>query len=653
MKTKLKRFASILCYIHELEPKVLLGGITASILEAVKPFVAMIISKILIEAVLVKTDYIVLLRQILIMLTGYLFLSVLGGFFDKRNAYHFCKFQRKHEIRKADHLLNIPYAWTENDDMQQRIAELATLERKNVFGFGSQNTHIRQASGAIIGLVLATVLVVDIFTRGVSLGVMPAWVLDIGFAVIFVTLFSLTLKIVAWINTQYGKAIGQESAPLARHIKSYDKLIYQYKSGKDIRLFSKNLAKDYTKVYRNYMEKMFTLLSDLFTKNITIETFMAALSNGFIYIYVAIKALKGGIRISEIVLFIGAFTQLTHHAIELIDSISMLRSEDLYREKLLAYYALGKGDVSASTDRCESVMNAGTSAQKVRKNEATVSDASTFAHEIASASASDIIGKPLTTMVAHSCQIIKLSFQYPGSEKKVLNDISFRIRQVEKLAIVGENGSGKSTLIKLLVGLYHEYDGDILLGDRNAQCLPEDVIGKFFAPVFQDFRLLAFTLRDNVTCFAEIPDAQTKETLECVGMKEFYDAHGLDAFLTRSFEGTGVEVSGGEAQKIAMARAMLKGAPIFVLDEPTAALDPISEREIYEKFNEIIEGKTAIFISHRLSSCKFCDRILVLDKGKLVQIGSHDELLQDVEGKYSELWNAQARHYTNISVFEK
>lgn len=617
MKTKLKRFASILRYMHQLEPRVLVGGIAASVLVAVKPFVTMIISKILIEAVLVKTDYAVLLRQILLLLTGYLLLSALGGFFDKRNAYYFGKFQRKHEMRKADHLLNIPYAWTENDNMQQRMAELAGLERKNVFGFGSQNTHIRQASGAIAGLVFSIVLAVDIFSRGVSLGGMPTWTLDVMFAVVFVALFSLTLKIVAWINTQYSMKIGQESAPLLRYLKVYNKLIYQYRSGKDIRLFSKELAKNYTGVYRNYMEKMFTLLSKLFTKNITIETFMAALSNGVIYLFVAIKALKGGIRISEVVLFIGAFTQLTYYAIELIDSISMLRAADLYREKLLSYYAIGGDHVSVSAP----------------------APAFTFA---STPGERDV---PVSVTEAPFCQVKGVSFRYPGSEKIVLKDISFDIVPGEKLAIVGENGSGKSTLIKLLIGLYHEYDGDILLGDHNAHETPDEVIGQLFSPVFQDFRLLALTLRDNVTCFTDIPDEKTKETLERVGMKAFYNAHGLDAHLTRSFEGSGVEVSGGEAQKIAMARAMLKGAPLFVLDEPTAALDPIAERDIYEKFNEIIEGKTAVFISHRLSSCKFCDRILVLDKGELVQIGSHDDLLQDVDGKYSELWNAQARHY--------
>ena len=165
MKIKLKRFVSILRYMHQLEPRVLFCGIAASVMEAVKPFVAMIIAKILIEAILIKTDYAILLRQILLLLAGYFLLSVLGGFFDKRNAYHFGKFMRKHEMSKADHLLSIPYAWTEIDDMQQRMAELAGLERKNVFSFGSQNTHIRQASGALMGLVLSIVLVAGIFTR--------------------------------------------------------------------------------------------------------------------------------------------------------------------------------------------------------------------------------------------------------------------------------------------------------------------------------------------------------------------------------------------------------------------------------------------------------------------------------------------------------
>ena len=126
---------------------------------------------------------------------------------------------------------------------------------------------------------------------------------------------------------------------------------------------------------------------------------------------------------------------------------------------------------------------------------------------------------------------------------------------------------------------------------------------------------------------------------------EFYEKHGGDVYLSREFEEKGVEISGGEAQKIALARALLKDGAIFILDEPTAALDPISEYEIYKKFDSMTSGKTSIFISHRLSSCKFCDSILVLDEGRIVQRGSHDELLSEAKGKYKELWEAQAQYY--------
>lgn len=604
MKAKIKRIGSILYYIRKLEPRALYDGVFAAVLNAIKPFVMLIISKVLIEAVLIQTDYMTLLRRILLLLVSHFLLSIFAGYFEKRSTYHFNKFMCKHDMNKANHLLEIPYAWTEEDSMQERLAELLNLESKNVFSPRSFSTHIFKAIGSLVSVLLAVILIADIFTRKVRLSVIPPWGLDLGFTIIFVALFSITLKIVSWINAQFGKVIGQEGAPLMRYLIAYNTLIFQYKSGKDIRLFSKELAKGYTGTYRTFQEKMFTLLSKLFTKNITIETLMASLSNGVVYCFIAIKTLDGGIHISEILLYIGAFSLLTQNAMELIDSISMICAGDLYRERLLEYYDIGN-DEQLITDNSSSESLTGT----------------------------------------HFCRVEGLSFRYPGSEKTVLKNISFDISHGEKIAIVGENGSGKTTLIKVLVGLYQQYDGDIFLDKKNARDMSSQSIGRLFAPVFQDFKLLGFTLKDNVASFTDASEKQIKDVLTQVGMQEFYDSHGSQAYLTRGFESAGIEISGGEAQKIAMARAMMKNAPIFVLDEPTAALDPISEREIYEKFNEIIQGKTAVFISHRLSSCKFCDRIIVLDKGELVQMGSHETLLKDTQGKYFELWNAQSRHY--------
>ncbi|MBR3692009.1 MAG: ABC transporter ATP-binding protein, partial [Clostridia bacterium] len=169
-----------------------------------------------------------------------------------------------------------------------------------------------------------------------------------------------------------------------------------------------------------------------------------------------------------------------------------------------------------------------------------------------------------------------------------------------------------------------------------------------FSVVFQDYKLLSLPLGNNVSS-AAVWDAEKAEScLREVGFGERFAEmpKGLDTPLYKNFDDEGVNVSGGEAQKIALARALYKNAPFIILDEPTAALDPIAEAEIYAKFDEIVGDKTAIYISHRLSSCRFCDKIVVFDEGRIVQVGSHEELLCDEGGKYYELWNAQAQYYT-------
>ena len=170
-----------------------------------------------------------------------------------------------------------------------------------------------------------------------------------------------------------------------------------------------------------------------------------------------------------------------------------------------------------------------------------------------------------------------------------------------------------------------------------------------FAVVFQDFKLFSFSVGQNVAATVEYDKEKVTACLKKAGLGECLQEWpaGLDTCLYKDFDVNGVEVSGGEAQKIALARALYKGAPFIILDEPTAALDPIAEAEIYSKFNEIVDDKTAIYISHRLSSCKFCDEIVVFHEGAMVQRGNHEKLVADETGKYYELWNAQAQYYVN------
>ena len=169
-----------------------------------------------------------------------------------------------------------------------------------------------------------------------------------------------------------------------------------------------------------------------------------------------------------------------------------------------------------------------------------------------------------------------------------------------------------------------------------------------FSIVFQDFRLFAFRLGENVAAGPKYDQERAARVLRQSGFGERLASmpEGTDSFLYKDFDGSGIEISGGEAQKIALARALYKDAPFLVLDEPTAALDPVSEYEIYSKFNDIAGDKTAIYISHRLASCRFCDNIMVFHKGRIIQKGSHDSLIADAAGKYHELWYAQAQYYT-------
>ena len=246
-------------------------------------------------------------------------------------------------------------------------------------------------------------------------------------------------------------------------------------------------------------------------------------------------------------------------------------------------------------------------------------------------------------------EFCKVSFKYPNVDTYVLKNVSLKFTMGERLAIVGENGSGKTTFIKLLCRLYDPTEGAILLNGIDIRKYDYREYMDIFSVVFQDFRLLSLKLGENVATSADYDEVRVHGCLEGAGFGKrlaTLDA-GLDTMLYKDFDDSGIDVSGGEEQKIALARALHKDATFIILDEPTAALDPIAEYEVYNRMNEITEGKTAIFISHRLSSCRFCQDIVVFHEGKLIQQGSHDTLVEDVHGKYHELWHAQAQYYVD------
>ncbi len=242
-----------------------------------------------------------------------------------------------------------------------------------------------------------------------------------------------------------------------------------------------------------------------------------------------------------------------------------------------------------------------------------------------------------------------VSFKYPGSEQLVLKNINLKISAGQRLAVVGMNGAGKTTMIKLLCRLYQPTTGCITLNGIDIAEYDIDDYVKILAVVFQDFKLFAFAMDINIAFSNDVNDTALETALIDAGLSNLLAelSGNTGVAIGKNYQDNGRDFSGGEQQKLAIARALYKNAPVVILDEPTAALDPIAEYEVYSKFDKLVAGKTAIFISHRLSSCKFCDNIAVFDQGEIVQWGNHTTLLADKDGKYHELWSAQAQHYTD------
>ena len=221
------------------------------------------------------------------------------------------------------------------------------------------------------------------------------------------------------------------------------------------------------------------------------------------------------------------------------------------------------------------------------------------------------------------------------------------IKSGEKIALVGDNGVGKSTLIKILSGLFREYEGEIYIGGRSIRDISTKSLYKMFSVVFQDINLLAYTVGENITgSSGKSDEKKVWSALERAGVKEkiSHTEKGLNQLVHKYMDEKGLEFSGGEIQKLAIARALYKDAPFYILDEPTASLDALAEKEIYEKFEKITDNKTTVFISHRLASTKFCDRIVLLGPDGVLEQGTHEELMK-MNGKYFEMFSIQGKYY--------
>ncbi len=386
----------------------------------------------------------------------------------------------------------------------------------------------------------------------------------------------------------------------------YDRVLNESGSGEDIRIYHEKPL-----IYEEMSERVFGAVKkihDVFLRTDTtfgmVSTIVTAVLGGAVYLFVGLKSLSGALGAGKVVEYYAVLSQMILSFTTIAREIGLLRSNSIHLKEDISFFEL------------ESKMQSGTK---------TTADISSGKLEV---------------------EFHNVSFRYPETEPVVLRDFSFRIRSGERLAVVGRNGSGKSTMIKLLCRLYDPTEGYITVNGTDIRDFEYSEYLKLFGIVFQDFNLLSFSIAENVACSTKYDEDKVWKCLEMAGLSERVKKmpENINQCVTKLYDENGIDLSGGEAQKLAIARALYKDAPFVILDEPTAALDPKSESEIYARFDEMSGGRTAVYISHRMSSCRFCDRIAVFKDGTVVEEGTHEELLTN-GSEYSQLWNAQAQHY--------
>ncbi len=249
----------------------------------------------------------------------------------------------------------------------------------------------------------------------------------------------------------------------------------------------------------------------------------------------------------------------------------------------------------------------------------------------------------------YSIEFKNVHFTYPSAQKSTINNMSFKVNSGENIAIVGENGAGKTTAIKLLCGLYYPTDGDILVNGKSSRDFSSDSYFNLFSAVFQDYNFLPMSIAENICAASEYDKDKLYSAFEKAGIMDKINSleNKENSLMVKDVYKGAVDFSGGEKQKLLLAKAIYKNAPVLILDEPTAALDPIAENELYLKYNEMTDNKISFFISHRLSSTRFCDRILFIKDGTIAESGTHEELMA-LKGSYYKMYQVQSYYYKEM-----
>ncbi len=605
MKETVKCYLRAFRRLHELEPKLLPLSVVLALAGGIQPFVniwfsAAIIAELSGEK---RVEELVLLVACALLLN--LVLLIAKGCMDEAYYHLRSRAYNRERIAVERKLFQMDYAKLEDGDFQQ-LVHLHSESCERVFSaFVQLSWMFRDFLTGLVMLVCSFTTLGPLFKIGLTktgegFAHSPWFFLSLFGAILVAVVVILVVSARTskmWFQTQeaYNK--------LDRLFAAYNDILADYRSGKEVRLYNERplIEKEAADSLLTKGEKILSAFANKSAVSSSYIAIVGALVGLGVYLFIGVKGLLGLFSVDALVRYAGSFIQVVNG----ISSIAATLGKSSELRPNLEYYFKIIDTPDTMTYGTREV-----DLQNIRIE---------FKH---------------------------VYFRYPSADADTLKDISLKVDAGSRLAVVGRNGSGKTTFIKLLCRLYDVKSGEILINGVNIKELTRACCEKLFAVVFQDFKLFALALDENVTCGAEPDNEQLEKVLR---EADIYDRvlsmpEREKTYLYKDIRKEGVEISGGEAQKLVLARALYKDAPVVILDEPTAALDPVAENHVYNEFNNFVEGKTAIYISHRLSSCRFCDRIAVFKNGQLCEYGTHDALLEQA-GEYSRLWNAQAKYY--------
>lgn len=484
----------------------------------------------------------------------------------------------------SDKLQNMEYCYVEDSSFQEEYNKALNSCNNNSNGVEGVYNHIVKFPAKVLTVIGMIIMVCSLNP------------------VIVLVLFIHTVAVMWGVNMahNYRYANKQAESKAGRKIKYFRNTTNDFTFGKDIRIF--NFRERILRNYRMEIEAYTGLMGKIKKKEWLYGLLgMATMLLTNIVMYgILIYDSYQGMPISSFTMYVFLVSALMTRMVELGNDLAFIRNEGQYVDdffRLMDADLINEGEVDKLPDSVE-----------IR-----------FDH---------------------------MYFKYPNTDKYIYEDFNFTIKRGERLAIVGVNGAGKTTLVKLMCGLYKPTSGHIYINDIDITDYKKETLYDMFGTVFQDFAILAFPVKQNVAASENADEERVLEVLDSVGLKKKITGlpKGLDTMMLKIVDEEGVDLSGGERQKLAIARALYKDAPMVIMDEPTAALDALAEADIYENFSRLVEGKTAVYISHRLASTKFCDKIALFDGSGVKEYGTHEELMAK-KGMYYDMFVIQGKYY--------